>query len=101
MNYKINAKPDETRVLLFDSLSFKDQQDFRKLVTEVMDGKPQRVTVDLTDVKTIDSAGLGLLVILNGQLTKAGGKVTLFRPNEAVARLLSIVQFDKLCTIEP
>jgi len=101
MNYRITNNPDETRVQLFESLSLKDHQEFRRLVEEVMKAKSRQVAVDLTDLKTVDSAGLGLLVVLNQQLTKAGRKVKLRHPGEAVARLLSIVQFHKVCTIEP
>jgi hypothetical protein len=34
-------------------------------------------------------------------MKQGGGNCTLRRPNEAVARLLSIVHFEKLCAIEP
>jgi HptB-dependent secretion and biofilm anti anti-sigma factor len=101
MKYRLATTSEETQIELSDTLSFHDHQEFRALVGKVMATKPRQVTVDLSNLTMVDSAGLGLLVILNGQLKHHGGTLMLRRPVEAVSRLLSIVQFDKLCTIEP
>ena len=101
MKYRVQKDPAETRIQLFESLGFKDHSEFRRLIAEVVEGKPRRVAVDLSELKTVDSAGLGLLVILGEQLKQIGGNFRLLRPTEAVARLLSVVQFEKVCTIEP
>lgn len=100
MKYRLDTQPDQTRIQLSGTLSFQDHLDFRRMVDEVMATKPRKVTVDLDELSTIDSAGLGLLVILNGKMKETGGSVTLSRPNEAISRLLTVVQFEKLCTIE-
>ena len=85
---------------LSEKLSFKDHPDFRRMVNEVSAARPRRVTVDLANLTGTDSAGLGLLVILNNTVTRDGGSVSLTRPNETVSRLLAIVEFDKLFRIE-
>jgi anti-anti-sigma factor len=69
-------------------------------VSEVIERKPSRVNIDLSGLSMMDSAGLGLLVILNERIKQGGGSVTLSRPNEDVKRLLAIVEFDKLFAID-
>jgi|HubBroStandDraft_6_1064221.scaffolds.fasta_scaffold352912_1 anti-anti-sigma factor len=100
MKYQISADASGTRVALQETLGFKDHQEFRRLIAEVVERKPAHVVVDLSGLAMVDSAGLGLLVILNDKIKQAGGRVTLTRPNEDVKRLLAIVEFDKLFAIE-
>ena len=101
MKYRVDNASGEARVHISGALSFKDHQEFRQMVDEVMAMKPGKVAVDMAELASVDSAGLGLLVILNSRMKQAGATFKLCRANEAVARLLSIVQFEKLCTIEP
>ncbi len=100
MNHQLTTEADGVRVGLRETLGFKDHQDFRRLVSEVLERKPSRVKVDLSALSMVDSAGLGLLGILNERVKKAGGSMTLSRPNEDVKRLLAIVEFDKLFAID-
>jgi anti-anti-sigma factor len=94
------AEPNGVRIELQETLGFKDNQEFRRLVADVVERKPQRVNVDLAALTMVDSAGLGLLVILNERVKQCGGSVALTRPNEDVKRLLAIVEFDKLFAID-
>ncbi len=100
MKYQLTTEADGVRIGLQETLGFKDHQEFRRLLTEVLERKPGRVKVDLSALAMVDSAGLGLLVILNERVKQGGGSVTLSRPNEDVKRLLAIVEFDKLFAID-
>lgn len=100
MKYQVTTEADGLRIALQETLGFKDHQEFRRLVADVVERKPRRVNVDLAALGMVDSAGLGLLVILNERVKECGGSVTLTRPNEDVKRLLAIVEFDKLFAID-
>ncbi len=100
MKYQLTAEADGVRIALQETLGFKDHPEFRRLVSDVIERKPSRVKVDLSALSMVDSAGLGLLVILNERVKQGGGSVTLSRPNEDVKRLLGIVEFDKLFAID-
>ena len=100
MKYQLTSEPGGVRIGLQETLGFKDHQEFRRLLSEVLQRKPSRVKVDLSTLAMVDSAGLGLLVILNDRVKQPGGSVTLSRPNEDVKRLLAIVEFDKLFAID-
>jgi HptB-dependent secretion and biofilm anti anti-sigma factor len=100
MKYQLTTEADGVRIGLQETLGFKDHQEFRRLLSDVLARKPSRVKVDLSALAMVDSAGLGLLVILNERVKQGGGSVTLSRPNEDVKRLLAIVEFDKLFAID-
>jgi anti-anti-sigma factor len=100
MKYQMTAEGDGIRIGLQESLNFKDQQEFRRLVTDVVERKPRHVNVDLSALSMLDSAGLGLLVVLNERVKQAGGSVTLTRPNEDVRHILTIVEFEKIIPID-
>jgi HptB-dependent secretion and biofilm anti anti-sigma factor len=100
MKYHMTTEPDGIRIGLQERLDFNDQQEFRRLVSEVVERKPQHVTVDLSALEMLDSAGLGLLVILSERVKQAGGGVRLARPNQDVKHILDIVEFEKIIPID-
>lgn len=60
------------------------------------------LTVDLTDVTFLDSAGLAVLVRSRRETRLGGGDVTLVSPRSAEAmRVLRLTQFDRVFTMTP
>ncbi len=57
--------------------------------------------VDLSAVTFMDSTGLGLLASLRSTALERGGNVTLTATPPAVVKLLAIVGFDTIFTLEP
>ncbi len=67
----------------------------------VLDGAPvasaSRLTVDLTDVDFIDSAGLAVLARARRDRNLVGGSVTLIRPrSDDAMRVFRLTQFDQI-----
>jgi anti-sigma B factor antagonist len=64
--------------------------------------KPGKVLIlDLTHVEYADSAGLGLLVFLNGALKDAGGSLRIAGANNRLLEIFEITQTDTLLTLDP
>lgn len=63
-------------------------------------GKQCAFVVDLSLVDYMDSAGLGLLLLLR-EHASGGPQVTLLGPNAKVARILRIASFHKLFDLAP
>jgi anti-anti-sigma factor len=57
------------------------------------------VAVDLRDVTFLDSGGLRFIIRLRNIAVERGGVVELIGPQPPVSRVLTIVNFDELCTI--
>lgn len=56
-----------------------------------------RLTIDLTDVEFVDSAGLAVLARARRDRGLTGGSVTLIRPrSDAAMRVFRLTQFDQI-----
>jgi anti-anti-sigma factor len=77
---------------------FSLQKDFRDAYRDFAPGL--RYRVDLAEVEYLDSAALGMLLLLRQH---AGGKedsVVLCRPSEPVDKILRVANFDRIFSIE-
>jgi anti-anti-sigma factor len=89
------------RIELSGDFTFSQNAAFRRIVEEVAASGATAVSVGLSALRTVDSAGLSMLVLLRERLVKVGGTVTLCRPPTQVARILEVVDFGKLFQIIP
>lgn len=96
MDYEIKDTGSAREVTLRGRLTFDGNERFRTIV-ESLSGQPQRpVTVDVSQLEFIDSAGLGMLLLLKDALT---GHLTLQAPQGQVKRLLAASHFNTLMPI--
>ena len=70
--------------------------DLRRMIVEVLAGRPRNVAVDLTRVTLLDSSGVGALVSLFKQLRAQGAKVRFIG---AQGQPLAVLRLLKLDTI--
>lgn len=61
----------------------------------------RKLVVDLSKLQSIDSAGVGILVMVAGKFADAGGAVRIAGAQGAVANVFSIVHMDKIATLSP
>ncbi len=52
-------------------------EDFRGKLLKLMEEGAKKLNIDLANVKTIDSVGLGVIVAAHNTVKNAGGKLTL------------------------
>jgi anti-sigma B factor antagonist len=55
-------------------------------------GSQPVVACDLSQVRFLDSSGIGLLVFLNNKLRQKSGRFYLYKPSEPVRKTLDLVQ---------
>jgi HptB-dependent secretion and biofilm anti anti-sigma factor len=99
MQFTISRAQSTTTVMMLGSLTFGDHKTFQQMIADVLSTKPQRVDFDLSGVERIDSAGLGLLVLLRNRLTSWHGIVALKHPPAQVARIFAVIDFSRLFEI--
>ena len=68
---------------------------------DVIDRKPERLVVDLTDVSYIDSAGLATLIQAMQKVEGYGGKFMLSGLQETVRSIFEISRLDQVFQIFP
>ncbi len=57
------------------------------------------IDIDISGLTFIDSAAIGMMLILNEEVRKIGGRVSLSNPKGQVNRVLTATQLDKLIKI--
>ena len=82
-----------------NNFGFSFQQDFRKWY-EAEIGKKSIFVVDLSGTTYLDSAALGMMLVLRKQLEGSSAKIILRRPKRDVLNTLKLAMFHDLFTIE-
>jgi anti-sigma B factor antagonist len=61
----------------------------------------ERLILDLSGIEFIDSAGLGALMILYGNMKLRGGQLRLVAPGQKVLEVLKLTRTDAILPIDP
>lgn len=96
MEFDIRDTGNEITASLSGQLGFQDNGDFRRLVAG-LDDDGKALVLDLTGLDFIDSAGLGMLLVLKESHERA---VRLRTAPGQVARLLELARFSDFFSIE-
>jgi anti-anti-sigma factor len=85
------------------NLGLETRIEFRKAAVELMATMPQpgsRLVIDLTATRTVDSAGLGVLMLIQRHAAERRIRVVLKRPNDELRFLLALTKLDDLFDLE-
>jgi anti-sigma B factor antagonist len=76
MNYRRVDEAEGTILYIRGELDALSAADLRPLLDKVVEDHPPRVVVDLSELRLIDSSGIGALVSLYKRVRAAGGSVS-------------------------
>jgi HptB-dependent secretion and biofilm anti anti-sigma factor len=82
------------------NLTADDYLAFRDVADLLRSAPAQPIVIDLSRLAFIDSAGLGMLLMVRDEAAKANRKMVLRNPRGQVKRLFTANKFDSLFTIE-
>ncbi|MGA7807418.1 STAS domain-containing protein [Bradyrhizobium sp.] len=88
------------RIAVSGEFTFIDQGPFKDVITELFQTKGAAVTIDLSKLEFIDSAGLGMLLLARDEAKKSERELILMHPAGQVKRMFSVTKFNKLFTVE-
>lgn len=74
--------------------------EFSGLVEEAINHNPNKVIVDLTNVKVLNSSGLGMIVGAHTSCSKNNCKLVIAAPNAKVLELFKITNLTQILTIK-
>lgn len=83
-------RPDGGRIRLVGDLDFVTRDTFLSAVDDVLDTGPRHLSVDLSGIQFLDSAGLHALVTLARRAASAGIRLVLVGGSSAVQRVVDI-----------
>ena len=84
-------------------LGLESRIEFRRAAQELLDSMPQaggRLVIDLTATRTVDSAGLGVLMLVQRHAAERRQRVLLRNPNDELRFLLALTKLQDLFDLE-
>lgn len=100
MDYDIRSHGHETEVMLRGRLTFADHESFRDIVSIFKEGTTRRCALNLGGLEFIDSAGLGLLLIVRDAAKDGHADVVLRGAKGSVRKMLDIAKFSDIIPLE-
>ncbi|MBX9977450.1 MAG: STAS domain-containing protein [Alphaproteobacteria bacterium] len=100
MIYELKSTTPQMEIDLRGRLTFSDYSIFREISDYLNQFSPKSCLLDLKDLEFIDSAGLGMLLIVRDKVTAKNGTVVLKNSQGQVKKMLTLGNFESLFSIE-
>jgi anti-sigma B factor antagonist len=71
------------------------------LIRGMLDRGVRKLVLDLTHVDFVDSAGLGIIMRIFGEMSQHGGQFRIAGPHEQVRRLFDITHTSAILALDP
>ncbi|SMF69690.1 stage II sporulation protein AA (anti-sigma F factor antagonist) [Azospirillum oryzae] len=104
MDFKTTNTGDATDVRLTGRLEFTDHDkipDIVELLDQMAGNGRRRLVIDMSALEFIDSAGLGMLLILQEEAESREIKMIVSGPAGDVRRSIELARLSEIITIEP
>ena len=75
-------------------------QELQWKVEELLAKNEKKVVMDLTELKYIDSSGLGIVVFCSGKLNETGGQLRVVGANPTIRNLFKITRIEKVINLD-
>lgn len=100
MEFQTRATPDATEVRLTGRLEFTDHDRLRDIVSLLHQMQARRFIIDLSGLDFIDSAGLGMILILQEEAEQKNAKLVVRHPRNDVRRSMDLAKIGEIVAIE-
>lgn len=100
MQYETDERPGVMEVKLQGRVTYADHPSFRSIMSRLNESAAQKLIFELNAVEFIDSAGLGMLLIVRDTADQKKTEVILRHPRGQVQKIFSSSKFETLFTIE-
>lgn len=99
MECNIDTQNGQLTARLKGPFVFTDHPLFKPILLAAEDKAVNAITIDLAAVEFIDSAGLGMLLLLRDMCNKHSTKLMLLKPSGQVKKVFDISKFEHLFSI--
>lgn len=100
MEFKAQTSPNGVEVQLIGRLEFTDHERIRDVTALIGTNDAKNFTVDLGELKFIDSAGLGMLLILQEEAESRGVRLIFRRPQGDVRRSIELARLNEVVAFD-
>ena len=100
MQISIEEKGGEVVVVMNGSFTFSDNQQFRTTLKELQQKSASVIGLEMSGVDFIDSAALGMLLLLRDTMQTSGTALELRNPQGQIRKMFELSNFNDLFTIK-
>lgn len=102
MLYSSEKTADALVIHLSGRMEFTDHDRLREIVDLIVDAAPlPRVVLDVSALEFIDSAGLGMLLIMSEEAESRSMRLAVRGAHHDVKRSLDLSRINEIITVEP
>lgn len=99
---KKHVEPDVTILEISGRLAIgRDCQEVEWQLDDLLKAQKTKVVFDLTELKYIDSTGIGIIVMCHGKLKKSGGDLRVACPQGVVDDTIRLTRVDQMIQLFP
>lgn len=96
MLYQLTHENDNYHLALSGDFTFSDNAKFRNLLMTLRDAKAHSLTLAMDKLAFIDSAALGMLLLLHDEATRQKMDVTMCGATGQIKKMLQLSNFDEI-----
>ncbi|MDG1417031.1 MAG: STAS domain-containing protein [Maricaulis sp.] len=100
MEHAVTTKDGVITVSGKGNLTFEDHSSVTVLLDTLCSSNSVAIILDLQQVVAIDSAGIGLLLLMNHRLKAVGKTLTLCQPSATACQILDVAKIGELITMK-
>jgi len=94
VQYKLSQQITAT---ISGSLSFADTSEWNKMIDSMLEYESFEFMLDMSELTSIDSSGIGLMIVLRDRMEAADGSLTVVKPRDKnVVSILKLVNLQAL-----
>ena len=99
MDIKVTESGSRIDVSLGGDIYVDQTDELLETFNEIIDKSPAEVIIDIKELKSITSSGIGKIVYLYKSLNQKDGKIKITGVNETIMQIFRVVKLDKLVEI--
>lgn len=99
MELNIAQHEQHLSVSMSGNFTFEDNPKFREVITKVQSGAAKQVTLDVSGLNQLDSAALGMMMMLHKAGKDRSAGITIKSPKGQIKKMFELSRFYDLFTI--
>ena len=100
LRWEVADDADELHVTLDGELDISNVERFEQALMELEQSRPERLVLDLSNVRFIDSTGLSLLLNADARARRQSRHVTIIAGGGAARRIMRTVALDQILDVK-
>lgn len=97
---QLELDKDVALAAISGEFTFADHGTFKQMMTALFHSESAPIVIDMSRLDFIDSAGLGMLLLVRDEANKAARQLILRGPRGQVKRMFDLTKFESLFAIE-